>query len=293
MEGHADRLEQHAEEALALCRAAGSPLLTPYALRTLMGVANLRGDSARARLFGEECLARFREIEDPNGLMATLVDLLMLARRQSDLEAAETRGRESLPVLRRLGVSRYTASTLEVMAWTAQIRGQSERAAVLLGAASALRASTGVTQEALERSSYEQTLADARAAAGEARFAAAWTRGQALSLEAAIAEALTEAHEVARTASNETVTVGPADGRTRARTLPAYPDRLSAREVEVLQLLATGHSNREIAATLVLSVRTIEHHLVRIYPKLGVRGRADAAAYAVRHGLLRAEASTP
>jgi predicted ATPase/DNA-binding XRE family transcriptional regulator len=201
MGGHADRAEACAEEALTLCRAAGTPLLTPYVLRTLMGVANLRGDGARARLLGEECLALFRAIEDPNGLMAALVDLLMLARRQDDLEAVETRGREALAVLRRLGLSRYTATTLEIMAWAAHARGQPERAAAALGAASALRDSTGVARDALERSSYEQTLAAARTAAGDGRFHAAWTRGRALSPDVAIAEALTEARGPAPSAS--------------------------------------------------------------------------------------------
>jgi DNA-binding CsgD family transcriptional regulator len=68
---------------------------------------------------------------------------------------------------------------------------------------------------------------------------------------------------------------------------------LSMREIEVLRLLSAGANNREIAATLVLSVRTVEHHLARIYAKINARGRADAAAYAVRHGLLTTEAPSP
>ncbi|MGH2600996.1 MAG: ATP-binding protein, partial [Dehalococcoidia bacterium] len=193
MGSHADRAETYAEEALALCRAAGSPLLTPYVLRILIGVANLRGDSARASLLGEECLTLFREIEDPNGLIAALVDLLDLARCEGDLEAVETHGREALFVLRRLGLSRYTAITLEIMAWAAQMRGRPERAAALLGAAGAVRDATGIARDALERSAYEQTLAGLRAAAGDGRFTAGWTRGRALSPDAAIAEALAEA----------------------------------------------------------------------------------------------------
>jgi len=54
----------------------------------------------------------------------------------------------------------------------------------------------------------------------------------------------------------------------------------------VLRLLASGHTNREIAAELVLSVKTVMHHSVSIYRKLGVRGRAQATAYAVTHGIV-------
>lgn len=56
---------------------------------------------------------------------------------------------------------------------------------------------------------------------------------------------------------------------------------LSAREEEVLRLIAAGLRNREIAARLSLSVHTIERHVTNIYTKLGARGRAEATAYAL------------
>jgi DNA-binding CsgD family transcriptional regulator len=65
----------------------------------------------------------------------------------------------------------------------------------------------------------------------------------------------------------------------------AAPDGLTARELEVLRLVASGRSNREIAAELILSVRTVERHVTNLYSKIGARGKADATAYAFRHGL--------
>ncbi len=65
----------------------------------------------------------------------------------------------------------------------------------------------------------------------------------------------------------------------------SFPDRLTAREVEVLQLLATGLTNKEIAAELVVSPGTVHRHLVNIYTKIGTRRRVDAATYALNHGL--------
>jgi DNA-binding CsgD family transcriptional regulator len=66
---------------------------------------------------------------------------------------------------------------------------------------------------------------------------------------------------------------------------PAPPDGLTAREVEVLRLLAAGQSNKEMAAALSISVATVERHIANVYDKIGVRGRANATAYALRHKL--------
>ena len=62
--------------------------------------------------------------------------------------------------------------------------------------------------------------------------------------------------------------------------------KLSAREREVLQLVAEGHTDREVADVLVLSPRTVNRHLSNIFVKLDVPGRAAAVAYAIRNGLV-------
>lgn len=58
------------------------------------------------------------------------------------------------------------------------------------------------------------------------------------------------------------------------------------REVEVLRLLAAGKSNREIADALCISLNTVATHVRNILAKIGVANRTEAAAYALRHGLL-------
>jgi class 3 adenylate cyclase/DNA-binding CsgD family transcriptional regulator len=65
----------------------------------------------------------------------------------------------------------------------------------------------------------------------------------------------------------------------------AYPGGLTKREVEVLRLIASGRSNREIADELAISLNTVLRHVSNIFDKTGVANRAEAAAYATRHGL--------
>ncbi len=64
------------------------------------------------------------------------------------------------------------------------------------------------------------------------------------------------------------------------------PDDLSAREIEVLRLIALGHTNGEIASRLYLSVRTVESHRAHLQQKTRRTSRADLVAYAREHGLL-------
>jgi DNA-binding CsgD family transcriptional regulator len=71
------------------------------------------------------------------------------------------------------------------------------------------------------------------------------------------------------------------------------PDKLSRREREILALLALGHTNREIAERVHLSVRTVEGHRARIQSKLHVTGRAALARIARQHGLVGGTAVDP
>jgi DNA-binding CsgD family transcriptional regulator len=69
------------------------------------------------------------------------------------------------------------------------------------------------------------------------------------------------------------------------RSGDGLPDGLTRREAEVLRLVASGLTNRQIAEQLVLSVHTIDRHLHNAYAKMGARNRAEASAYTARHGL--------
>ncbi len=77
-----------------------------------------------------------------------------------------------------------------------------------------------------------------------------------------------------------------AAGQSSPATKPARPAELTDRELEVLRLAVRGLSNREIAAALVVSPKTVGHHIQHIYDKIGVSTRVGATLYALRHGLV-------
>jgi DNA-binding NarL/FixJ family response regulator len=115
----------------------------------------------------------------------------------------------------------------------------------------------------------------------EAQHALAGASAVIVALAAALADA--ELREqflrVAGTVMHE-----PATTTTRPKL--ADPDRLTARERDVITLIARGYSNRAIADTLTISEKTTEGHVSSILSKLGYSSRAQAAAYAVQHGFL-------
>jgi DNA-binding NarL/FixJ family response regulator len=65
-------------------------------------------------------------------------------------------------------------------------------------------------------------------------------------------------------------------------------DPLTARELEVVKLIAEGHTSEEIATELVLSKKTVERHRANVLDKLGMRNRVDLTRYAIRRGLVEA-----
>ena len=162
-------------------------------------------------------------------------------------------------------------------------QGQALRATRLCGTAEVVLEATGAKLGHPDQAEYEQTIAMARGTLSEALFAAAWAEGRAMSVEQAITYALEDGiplPEDTAATSELTAPVAPPPA------LEARPAGLTAREVEVLRLVAQGLSDREVAERLVVSPRTVNAHLTSIYSKLGVSSRAAATRFAVEHHLV-------
>jgi HD-GYP domain-containing protein (c-di-GMP phosphodiesterase class II) len=151
-------------------------------------------------------------------------------------------------------------------------------------------------RERLDGSGYPRGLAGS-ALAGPARVLAAADAYQAmreprpyreaLDAEAAAAELRSEVKQGRLDDGAVGAVLGAAGHRVPRRR--AGPDGLTAREVQVLQLAARGLTNKDIASELVLSPKTVAHHVEHIYAKLGVSSRAMAGLYAMQQGLLPEE----
>jgi ATP/maltotriose-dependent transcriptional regulator MalT len=94
------------------------------------------------------------------------------------------------------------------------------------------------------------------------------------------------AHLKAAHRTFEDLGAAPAAREVAALITPATPGSLTEREIEVLRLVATGRTNPQIAATLVLSEKTVARHLSNIFTKLGVTSRTAAAAFAFENRLV-------
>ncbi len=236
------------------------------------------GDALAARALLEESLALSKEIGHRHGTAASLALLARVAVHQGEFTAASALYEESLAITREIGDKLNAASCLEGLAGVAAAQKNPTWAARLLGAAEALRDTLGTPIPPIELPLYQRSVANTRAQLGEKAYTQAWTEGRGMNLEQALAA---QGLETLPTTS-PTKPLSPA----ATRKLSHFPDGLTAREVEVLRLVAHGLTDVQIAEQLVISPRTVNNHLTSIYSKIHVSSRSAATRYAVDRHLI-------
>ena len=229
-----------------------------------------QGDLVAARSLAERSVALYKEIGHRHGTAKSLAVLGKVVASEGDYAEAQTLYEQSLSISSELGEKWVAAVYLVELGEVVAAQRKLVWAAQLWGASEALREASGIPIPLVERADYERSVSFARTHLGERAFAAAWAQGRAMTP----GQALVAKGQKAMPASP--VKVNPP---------PTYPDGLTAREVEVLRLLASGLTDQRIAEKLVLSPRTVHAHISSIYLKLGVTSRSAATRYAMEHHL--------
>ncbi len=308
--GQSAKANSYVEEAIELGRATNNPLMLGRALFDLGLAAEFRDDPRAALALYTEALPFLREagstvwlglllaelgdkhvvlgaVEQADPLLDEALSLMQeqgcawgIAPAQSERGfAALARDRpvvaaglfaESFARSLEYGDDRAQLGGAAGLAGVALALGRAERAAITLGAVEATRVARGLVRplHALHMAPIREQV---RAQLGDAAFLAAMEEGRAVPLDEAVDDVLrlVDQHERSPT---------PPERRE--------PGLLTPREADVLRLLVEGRTDREIADALFIGPRTVQTHVSNLLGKLEVGNRAEAAAVAVRRGLV-------
>jgi DNA-binding CsgD family transcriptional regulator len=268
----------HLEQSLAIHLQLGDEGSVAVLYNNLAIVARQQGDEVAAGELFEKSLAQQRRLGLAGAI--TLYNLGDGALRRRELSRSTAYLAEALSASLRGGEKRGIVASLGGLARLAAAVRQPEVAARLIGAAEALRKWAEVSVTLEFQRELEQAASVARSSLGEEAFRAALEGGESTPLDQLTVEALAWVDSL-RLGSDDRATA------TSQTALPTIRGELSPREIEVLRLIASGKSNREIAAALVISLNTVARHISNIFDKLGAANRTEAASFAHRHGLAR------
>jgi predicted ATPase/DNA-binding NarL/FixJ family response regulator len=263
-------------ESLALAERVGDDWLISWPLHLLGLAAHIAADDPTARAYYARSLAIRRALGDQEGIVVLLGLLGIVALREADVLEARALFREALTIQQDLGGPWHLSMNLAMFASLAATVGQPVRAVRLAAASAALSETHGTPRIRLIEALLEEKLEAVRQSLDEAVYAAAWAEGRAMSVEESVVEAL----------AIEVTTRDTPPARAPAPSETGLFGALSPTELQVLKRLASGCTTKEIAAELVVAVSTVDRHITHIYEKLGVRNRAAATAFALKHGLV-------
>jgi len=260
MQGDTSGAVRLAEEGAALAATIGTVGALTWPLYWRGMTLQAAGELETARRCFQESAATSRAHGTSIGLAAAMSKLALLAYRQGDLDAAGEYLAQALPLQLSIGQKRAIGQSLLVAAAVAANRGEDARAVQLAAATEAMRSAIGSPLTDGDLVYFRPAMDAARARLGEPAHETARAEGLRLSLADAATLALAPPRAAARTG----------------------PGPLSARELEVAELVARGLTNREIADALVISPHTAIRHVEHILNKLGLRSRTQVAAWVAK-----------
>lgn len=283
-QGDYDGARRFLEHSLSVAREMGDTLGVAWPLSNLGQVARAQRDHVAAHRLYTEALELWQLIGDKQNTAFALLGLGLLELDAGQHSEAREHFRGSLTLLGEVGDRRGAALLLDSFSRLAAAEGEPMPALCLSAAAAGVRRAIGAQAPPNWREECAPALAAARQSVSAADCAAATAQGDALSFDAAEQVALADSEPEGPIRSQS-----EAPPSSRVATAPVEPRgpaaHLSAREREVIRLVAAGKTNKQIAAELVLSEFTVMRHVHNIFDKLAVSSRTAAAAVALREGL--------
>ncbi|HEX5688967.1 MAG TPA: tetratricopeptide repeat protein, partial [Roseiflexaceae bacterium] len=284
--------KQWFQQGLALSKQIGNQWSQAFSLANLGNVAYALGEYTEARRLLEEGLHIRRAIGDSRGVAICFNRLGDTAVALHEIDQAKERYTQSLALYREIGNQWGRAATLANLGRLARMQGHLGEATRLLQ--DALRLALN-TQSVPQVSAIFMAFADLLRDHGENAWAdelSHFATGEHETLDACRPHA---ARILEWTGAQNEDSVGSAHRKAPAAARPSTSERapatevpagLTPREVQVLQLVAQGLTDAQVAERLILSRRTVSTHLTSIYSKIQVASRSAATRYAVEHGLI-------
>jgi DNA-binding CsgD family transcriptional regulator len=195
--------------------------------------------------------------------VAALTARAHIALAQGEPEQAARDAHDALAIAADTRAFLRLPDAVECLARLADADGNHQRAARLFGAAAAIRDDNGIARFPMYHASYDAAVESCRDALGQKAFDAAWAEGAGLSIEEAVAYAQR--------------------GRGKRKRPTSGWESLTPTETQVVRLVTEGLANKDIAAQLLISRRTVQTHLTHLYTKLGLTSRAQLVQEAARH----------
>jgi DNA-binding CsgD family transcriptional regulator len=279
--GQFDRARSLLNEALTIYRTLGNTWGIALVLNLLGQLAFQQGKLSQAEAFLAGSTRLASEIGDRRNVARSHLLLAHLFMLRGEFEAARHGYEEGLATALEGGYKSFVASGLKGLGYVGVAQGLYTWAAILLGAAEPLRESSSVP---IPADLYERMLRVVRSQLGESAFAQALAEGRTMTPSQALAspERFLPPVEQQLPLTHSASSSSPI---TPTRHL-IYPAGLTAREVEVLRLLAQGMTNPQIAERLILSLHTVNAHVRSIYTKLDLNSRSAVTRYALEQHLL-------
>ncbi len=219
-----------------------------------------RGDLPAARRWADEAVSMTKGVF----LSWALVTRSRVEITDGEPQLADRDAHEALGIAADVGGHLLIPEILERLADVAREADSHPEAARFLGAADAIRGRMGAVRFKVFDAAHEEAVSAVRAALGDNDFDEAWAEGAALTIEEAIAYAQR--------------------GRGERKRPTSGWASLTPTERDVVRLVGEGLANKDVAARLFVSPRTVESHLTHVYTKLGLSSRVQLAQEATRRG---------